>query len=101
MMSAGCSYDFTLLGHAYDLVPVATQSDAFVQAADHLSLKPTYTPVLLGTFHFIKTSCAIIFDAHQNEVVAPTQNELVGLRRGDLNLVNTVYQIRFAGSFGR
>ena len=23
-------YDFTLFGHAYDLVPVATQSDAFV-----------------------------------------------------------------------
>lgn len=37
--------------------------------------------------------CAIIFDAHQNE--------LVGLCSGDLNLVNTVYQIRFAGSFGR
>ena len=61
---------------AHHLVLVAAQGQPLVEAASHLTVELTDTPLLLRTFNFIETAGIGILDAHQDEVVGPRKHEM-------------------------
>ena len=64
-----------LAGEAHDLLLVAAECQALVQAGVHLPLQLAHAPILGGTLNFVEAAGGAILNTDKDEVVRPREDK--------------------------